>query len=128
MAIYSGAATTGQRRAGVVALTIDGEAIDVASDCVYDPTTVTRSELLGQSGPQGFSETRKNGAIGFTVRDAANMTVANFMAMTDVSVVAVLANGKTVSGDNMWCLECSEVKTADGTFTVSLRGPRVDER
>ncbi len=127
MAIYNGQSNSGGRRAGVASCTIDGEAVDVAGDLIYDATKVRREELVGQSGPQGYSEQRKNGYIGLNIRDDGNMSQQAFMDLTSVSIVAVLANGKVVSGDNMWCMECSEVRTAEGTFSVRFAGRNVEE-
>ncbi|WP_424139902.1 phage tail tube protein [Roseomonas chloroacetimidivorans] len=126
MAIFNGGATSGGRRAGVASATIDGEAIDM-SDLVYDVTAVTRENLTGQNGVHGYSEMPKTPQMAFTVRDAQNMSVSAFMAMTSVSIVAVLASGKTVSGDGMWCTECSEVNTTAGTFSVRFSGFSVEE-
>lgn len=127
MPIYSGNGGAGGRTAGVASLVINGEAVDIAADLTYDPTRVKREELVGQSGPQGFSETRKNGYMAFTLRDSRFLSVASIAELTGVSVVAQLANGKTVSGEDMWCMECQEVKTADATFAVRFASPIVEE-
>jgi len=120
--LYNGTIGAQSRRAGLASLTIDGEAVDVAGDLTYDATSVTREPLLGQSGPQGYSEMPKYGSMSASIRDAGSLSVANFMAMTDVAVVAVLANGKTVYGSDMTCYEVSEVRTAEASFTVTFRG------
>lgn len=120
--IYSGVTATATRRAGVVTLEINGEAVDVASDLVYDATYFKREMLVGQSGVQGYSETPKTGVISCTLRDAATLSQSNVMNMTNVPIVAVLANGKSVYGDSMTCTECGEVRTAEGTFEVRFEG------
>jgi len=126
MAIYNGI-PSGGARAGAAGATIDGEAIDVAGDCTYDVTTVKRETLLGQSGVQDYSEMPKPGMISFTARDAREMSVAAFMRLTRASIVVQLVSGKSVSGDNMWCVDCQPVKTADGTFEVKFEGRKVVE-
>lgn len=123
--LYSG--TTSGRRAGVVLVTIDGEAVDVASDLVYDPTTVKRDTLAGQSSIQGYSEMPKAGKISMTLRDAQNFSVAALMSKTSSSVVAILASGKTVTGDGMWVTSVEEVNTTDGTLKVTFEGTSVVE-
>lgn len=126
--IYSGtSAPGGGRRAGVASMTIDGEAVDVASDLAYDPSTVKRESLPGQSGIQGFSEMPKTGTMGCKIRDSGSMTVATFNAKTNSTIVAILANGKTVYGDGMWCTDVSEVTTAEATFDVKFEGISVVE-
>lgn len=126
MAIYKGT-PSGGARAGATSATINGEAVDVAADAAWDVTTVKREYLIGQSGPQDYSEMPKAGMISFTARDADTMTVKAFMDMGPVTVVLHLANGKSVSGDRMICTECSEVKTADGTFNLKYEGRQVTE-
>ena len=59
--------------------------------------------------------------------DALGMTVATFMAMDSVTVTAVLASGKSVSGDGMWCEECSEVNTEDASFELKFAGRQLIE-
>ena len=121
MAIYNGPAV-GTRRAGIASLEINGEAVDVVGDLTYDSIFIKREMLIGQSGIQGYSEMPKAGAISATIRDAGNMSVAAFLDMTAVPIVATLANGKTVYGDTLTCTDCSEVKTQDATFTLKFEG------
>ncbi len=120
--LYNGNIPPAQRRAGIASLEINGEVVDIAGELAYDATFIKREYMIGQSGPQGYSEMPKVGAISASIRDAGNMSVANFMSMTSVPVVAVLANGKTVYGDALTCTECSEVKTTEATFDVKFEG------
>ena len=122
MAIYYGTSGPNSRRAGIASLEINGEAVDVMGDLIYDATSIKREMLIGQSGVQGYSEMPKTGVIGASIRDSGNMSVAAFLAMTAVPVVGTLANGKTVYGDSLTCTECSEVKTQDASFTVKFEG------
>lgn len=120
--LYTSPTTSATRRAGIASLEINGEVVDVASGLKYDATFIKREMLLGQSGVQGFSEMPKTGSMSAVIRDAGTMSVANFMQMTNVPVVAVLANGKTVYGDSLTCTECNEVDTSEGTFDVKFEG------
>jgi hypothetical protein len=118
----SNAASAPGIRAGVVYWTIDGENFDVVSDATYNPNVVKREELDGQSGYQGYSEMPIAGRMAGTIRDAGTMTMANFMAKTNSAMQMRLANGKMVSGEQMVCLECTEVKTQEASFTVTFIG------
>jgi hypothetical protein len=127
--VYSGALNSGPGlRAGVSFLNIDGDALDVVGETKYDTTTVVREGLIGQSGPQGFSEMPKYGMIGAKIRDAGNITVQLFNAKTASSVSLQLANGKTVSGDGMFCTKCDPVSTQEATFDVEFMGISVTEQ
>ena len=120
--IYTGLAGPAGLRAGVASLEIAGEVVDVAGDLAYDATFVKREMLLGQSGVQGYSEMPKTGFISASIRDAGTLSQARLFSMTNVPVIAVLANGKTVYGDSLTCTECSEVKAAEATFDVKFEG------
>lgn len=123
----SGSNSTANRRAGIATLTIDGTSFDVVSDAAYFVSTVKRETLPGQSGIQGYSEMPQAGYISATIRDAGSLTVADFNAMTSVTCILTLANGKTVYGDSMWNTECDEVKTQEATFTIKFEGVSVLE-
>ncbi len=126
--LYTGSISSGGgRRAGVASATVDGEVLDVAGDLSYDPTSVKRETLEGQSGVQGFSEMPKTGMMSFKVRDNGNLTVASFNAKVDSTLVFVLANGKTVYGDGMWSTGETTVGSTEGTFDVKFEGVSVVE-
>lgn len=120
--VYGAGTGTPTARAGAATMEIDGEVYDLAGDGNYDATNVTREPLIGQSGPQGFTEMPKYGSIGGQIRDAGNLTVASIKAKRSSSVKLVLISGKTVSGDGMFCSECSQVATQEGTFNVTFMG------
>jgi hypothetical protein len=110
-----------QARAGVAYATVDGDAIDVVSELEYDATYIKREGLIGQSGIQGFSEMPKQGMMKFKARDAGNLTVSLFMNKRFASLVFRLANGKIVTGDNMYCEEVSPVATQEATFDLTFK-------
>src|SRR5260364_260741 len=96
-------------------------------DLSYNVSSVSRESLLGMDGVHGYKETPHAGFISATLRDAGGLTVADFNAMTNVTVTVELANGKTVVGRNMWTVETQETKAAEGTFEVKWEGPFVEE-
>jgi hypothetical protein len=115
------------RLAGVAFLSVNGQSYMLAGDCTYGCSSVKRESLVGQDGVHGFSETPVAGFISGTLRDAGDLSVASINAMSDVSVVVELANGKTIIGRNMWTVEAQEVKTMDATFEVRWEGFSVEE-
>ncbi len=121
-------ATNPNRRAGIASLSINGVAYDVVSDLSYMPNKVKRETLIGQSGVQGYSEMPMAGFISATIRDAGSLAAASLNDLTNATLVLVLANGKVVSGDNMWCTDFAEVKTQDATFSVKFEGSTVYEQ
>lgn len=116
-----------KRLAGVANLSVDGRRYMLADGLQYGVSTVERTSLVGQDRPHGYSEKPRVGFVSATLRDAYGMSVADFNAMTNVSVVAELANGKTIVGRNMWTVEAQEVNTMEGTFAVRWEGEFVEE-
>lgn len=118
---------TSKRLAGVAYLSVDGQSYMLSGDLAYSPSKVTRETLTGQDGVHGYSEKPHAGYISGTFRDAGSLTVADFNAMTNVTVTAELANGKTIIGRGMWTVDAQEVKTAEATFDVKWEGMSVEE-
>jgi hypothetical protein len=120
-------ADTTNRLAGVAYIYVDGQSYMLAGDISYSVSSVKRTTLSGPSGVQGYSEEPIPGSISGTFRDAGSLSVAKFNAMTNVSVMLELANGKVVTGTGMWTVDSQEVKSAEATFDVKFEGPTVEE-
>lgn len=120
-------ADTTNRLAGVAYITVDGKSYMLAADATYSVSKVKRETLSGQSGVQGYSEAPIPGTISGAFRDAGSLTVADFNAMTNATVMLELANGKMIVGRNMWTVESQEVKTQEATFEVKFEGFSVEE-
>lgn len=120
-------ANTQNRIAGTAYLTADGQGYAVSGDFEYNPSSVTRTTLSGQSGVDGYSEKPRPGQIKATLRDMAGLSLAALNAMTNVTVVCELANGKTIIGRNMWTVEDQSAKAEDATVPVTWESPSVTE-
>ena len=120
-------ADTTNRLAGIAYVSVDGQAYMLSGDLSYGVASVSRETLVGQDTVHGYSEKPHAGFISGTFRDAGGLIVADFNAMTNVTVVCELANGKTIIGRNMWTVEAQEVKTMEGTFEVKWESPSVEE-
>lgn len=110
------------RIAGIANITVDGITHLLSGDFTYSPADVARSSLTGQDGVHGYSEMPRAPFISATLRDSSKFTVKDFNAMSDVTIHAELANGKTIIGRNMWTVDAQEVKTQEGTFEVRWEG------
>lgn len=115
------------RLAGTATLTVDGQNYLLVGDFEYNPSTVTRESLVGMDDVHGFSEKKRVGSISGTLRDTGGLTVADLNSMDNSTVVAQLANGKTIIGRNMWTVEDQTVKSTDATVEVKWEGPAVTE-
>ncbi|WP_017491266.1 phage tail tube protein [Rahnella sp. NRRL B-41462] len=109
---------TSNRLAGTASVTTNGVTIMVAGQFKYSPSTVKRETLTGMDRVHGYKEKPSAPYISCQVRDSGGTTVADFNGMTDVTVVAELANGKTIIGTGMWTVESQEVDSEDAVFDV----------
>jgi len=109
---------TSNRLAGTASVTTNGVTIMVAGQFKYSPSTVKRETLTGMDRVHGYKEKPSAPYISCQVRDSGGTTVADFNDMTDVTVVAELANGKTIIGTRMWTVESQEVDSEDAVFDV----------
>jgi hypothetical protein len=119
--------TASRRLAGIASLTIDGDAWDVVSDLAWQSTVVQRETLKGQTRVEGYSEMPMQGMISAKLRDRPDVAAQTLNLITNSTIVVLQANGKTIYGTGMWSVECGEVNTQEGTFSVKFEGPDVDE-
>lgn len=120
-------ADTTNRLAGIAFVQVDGTNYMLSGDLSYNVSKVSRESLLGQDRLHGYAEKPNAPFISGTFRDAGGLTVADFNAMTNVTVTANLANGKTIIGRNMWTVDAQEVKTQEATFEVKWESADVVE-
>jgi hypothetical protein len=121
-------ADTTNRLAGTASITVDGVSYPLRGNFKYRPATINRETVTGQDNVHGYKEMPQPGMISCDITDAGNLTVAFFNAMTNVTVVASLANGKTIVGSAMWTVgEGQEVETVDAKFSVTWDGRSVTE-
>jgi hypothetical protein len=119
--------STSRRIAGIISLTINGDTWDVVGDWEYSPVTVTRETMKGQSRVEGYSEMPNQAYMSGRMRDRSDATVYSLNGMTDATLVAQLANGKTVYGSSMWQTGEIGVNTQDGVFTIRFESDSVVE-
>jgi hypothetical protein len=114
--------------AGTAQVTTDGVTQQLEGGLKYSTATVKREALMGKDGFHGWKEMPVAPFIEMVLRDAGDLTVADFNAMRNSTVSATLANGKIVTGRNMGAVDVQEVDTEDAKFTVRFEGPQVSEQ
>jgi len=120
-------ADTTNRLAGTADVTVDGVTVMIAGDFEYSPSSVKRETLTGMDGVHGYKETPIAGFISALIRDSGGTTVSDFNSQTNVTISALLANGKTIIGSGLWSVDSQSVKSEDATFTVKWEGISVTE-
>ena len=116
-----------KRLAGIAYVAVDGKNYLLAGDLTYGVSNIKRETLVGQDTVHGYSEMPQAGFIAASLRDSGGLTAANLNAMSNVTVVAELANGKTIIGRNMWTIDAQEVNTMEAKITVRWEGVSVEE-
>lgn len=108
-------ADTTNRIAGIANVSIDGQNYRLRGNFKYAASKVKRETINGQDGVHGYSEMPIPGYIEADFSDMGGLKIASLNAMTNVTVVADLANGKQVIGRNMWQVgDAIEATTEDG--------------
>lgn len=115
------------RLAGIAYLSVDGQTYMLTGDLKYKVSRVSRETLVGQDRVHGYSEKPVAGYISANLRDSSGLSLAAINAMTNVTVVAELANGKTIIGRNLWTVEDQEVDTGEAKADVKWEGFSVEE-
>ncbi len=118
---------TSNRLAGTAYVTCDGITIMVAGAFKYSPSTVKRDTLTGMDGVHGYKETPNAPYISCQVRDSGGTSLSDFNGQTNVTIVGELANGKTIIGSGMWCVNTQEVDSTEATFDLRWEGGSVTE-
>lgn len=116
-----------RRIAGISSATIDGVQFNLIGDLEYSPSTVRRETKTGMDGVHGYGETPVACFVSMTLRDAGDLTVADFNAMTTTTVQATLSNGKGVLLSGGWATDVQEVATQEGSFKIRFESDSVIE-
>jgi hypothetical protein len=114
--------------AGTAQVTTDGVTQQLEGGLKYSVATVKRTALVGKDGFHGWKEEPVAPYIEMSLRDSGGLTLANFNAMRNSTVVATLANGKIVTGRNMGAVDVQEIDTDEAKFVVRFEGPQVSEQ
>jgi hypothetical protein len=115
------------RIAGTAYLNVDGQNYLLRGDFEYCPSAFERESIVGMDKVHGYIEKPNVPHISGTLTDAGTLSLAALNAMTNVTVVCELANGKTITGRNMWAVQTQTGKAADGTVEMRWEGPSVVE-
>lgn len=118
---------TGRRLAGTVSFTIDGDTWDVVGDCEYSAVSVLRETMGGQSRIEGFSVMPKACYISANLRDRADKAVFSLNQIEGSTITVQLANGKVVTGVQMWQVGEIGVRTQEASFPIRFESDLVIE-
>ena len=119
--------TDENRISGVVFVKWDGNQIDVIGDWSYRINPVKRTTELGSDKVHGYKELPQENFIEGEARDNKNLDLAVFQGITNATVTAKLANGKTIVLRNAWYASEGEVGTESANIKTRFEGMSGEE-
>jgi hypothetical protein len=111
-----------QKFAGIAFLMVAGNQLRLRGNFTVSPSPVERTMIAGQDGVHGFQELPRVPYIEGDISTTPDMQLETLDGMTDVSVVAQLANGFTYSLIGATCKSGLEANTRDGQVRVRWEG------
>lgn len=117
----------GVRIAGTAFLKVNGEQYPLRGNFTVSPSAVERAGIAGQDRVHGYSELPRVPFIEGDVSLVPELSTEDVEAVTDATVTAELANGKTYVLRNAWCKSALELNTHDGMVRVRFEGEACDE-
>lgn len=117
------------RIAGTCFISADGVRLALSADFTYRVSTPSRESKVGQDGYHGYKEKITAGQIKAKLRDTSSVSLVDLGNMTNVTIVAELANGKTVIGRNMvWVGDAGPGADAEeAEIEATWEGPDVQD-
>jgi hypothetical protein len=111
-----------QKFAGIAFLQVAGNQLRLRGNFTVSSSPIERTMIAGQDGVHGFQELPRVPYIEGDISTTPDMQLENLDGMTDVTVVAQLANGHTYSLVGAACKAALEANTRDGQVRVRWEG------
>lgn len=110
------------RIAGTAYVKVDGNQYTLSGSLTVSPDSLEREGLAGLSGVAGYKEMPRVPFIEGEFFTTAGLSLTAIQAITNATVTAELANGKTYVLRNAWTAGAREVNAAEGTVTIRFEG------
>lgn len=111
-----------QKFAGVAFLIVAGNQLRLRGNFTVSPSPVERTMIAGQDGVHGFQELPRVPYIEGDLSTTPDLQLEQLDGMTDVTVVAQLANGWQYTLISATCKAALEANTRDGQVRVRWEG------
>jgi hypothetical protein len=111
-----------QKFAGIAFLFVAGNQLRLRGNFTVSPSPVERTMIAGQDGVHGYQELPRVPYIEGDISLTQDMRLDSLDGMTDVNVVAQLANGFTYSLIGATCKAALEANSRDGQARVRWEG------
>jgi hypothetical protein len=116
-----------QRIAGIAFLKVDGALYPLRGNFTVSPSALERAGIAGQDYIHGYSELPRLPVISGDVSLDPLLSMDDVEAVTQATVTAELANGKTYVLREAWCTSALELNSREGQVRVTFQGVSCDE-
>ena len=108
--------------AGVGSLTLDGSQLAIKAAMTIAPDSLEREGIAGQDRVHGYKEMPRVPYIEAELSLQHMQSVGDMILVTDSTLVAQLADGRTYALRNCWYVGKTEIATADGQWRARFEG------
>lgn len=112
-------------RTGIESLTLDGSQVRVKGDVTFCLGTPKREPVIGLDAVHGFKITPQVAFFETTITDSTNLNLKELFNMENITAVAKLRNGKSVSFTRAYYAGDGQMTVAEGE--VSVRFEALDQ-
>ena len=117
----------GQRVGGVLKLTIDGTQFPARGNFQVSASNVKREGIAGQDGVHGYTEAPIVPGIKGDFTTTKEVSLTALLAITNSTITAEMANGKTYVLTEAWTKGAFEIDSAEGKFSAEFEGVTCEE-
>lgn len=117
----------GRRRGGILQLLIGGERYDAKGNFTYNLGAPEREAIVGADEVHGYMEKPRVPFIAGEITDRGDLDLKSLASATDLTVILVLANGKTVVLRESWSAGEWTGNTEEGNVPVRFEGISAEE-
>lgn len=115
------------RIGGIAYVKYDGRQLPLRGNFTVSPSRTERQGVAGLDRVHGYIETPRVPFIEGDVTTEESISVEEMDAITNATVVAELANGKTYVLREAYTKSAHEINAHDGSFKVRFEGTECDE-
>lgn len=115
------------RFAGVAYVTVNGSPVPVRGGLTVHAARFNRTGIAGQDGVHGYSEVPVVPAIELDISATEDISAEDIQALTDATVIAETASGKTYTLRNAWKAGVFDLNAAEGSVRVRFEGMDIQE-
>lgn len=112
----------GQRFAGIAYIKVDGKQFPLRGNMTVMPSATVRTGIAGQDYVHGYSELPVVPYIEGDFSTTADWSIADIKGITNATVTAELANGRTYVLRGAWQAGDLPLESADGKVKLRFEG------